>query len=305
MCTIAVIFPKGNITEAEIRAMARNNPDGQGYAFVNHENKIVIRHFLKVGTLLKKFTADFNLYSKETPFLIHFRIGTHGEKTIENVHPFIVNDSTVMVHNGIIMLPKWASPDGDPRSDTKLFVDMMLMHMPRNFPYNEGIMRMIQAFIGNWNKIVFLTNKRDILFVNREQGEEDTLNKRWFSNDGYKEKTQRYMSYPYASMYDWADEDWVKTIYEGKTPAKPETLASALAKNGHKDVNLFDECAMCGLNVYWREVNDEYGICFQCLMDIDAFDTTPEQMGFRKGHPDMNRAVGNVRARALSSVDID
>lgn len=104
MCNI-MICEKRRPKEQELLKSYQQNPDGIGIAWLEKDNHC----YLKGISLqeLKKLVNKLNL-----PFVIHFRLATHGNKTAEMCHPFIVTKQNknplsykgkepLLFHNGV------------------------------------------------------------------------------------------------------------------------------------------------------------------------------------------------------------
>jgi hypothetical protein len=156
------------------------NSDGVGYTFINPERKsIKARRYMEYDKFLTTYKKDLERFGDDTDFLIHFRLATHGKKTKENVHPFEVDRTTMMVHNGIIH----DMPKHDSWSDTKLFNEYVLKKLPENWLDNPYMCKMVEEYIG-WSKVVFLTNnpnlEQNVYFLNKDSGYE--YKDLWLSN---------------------------------------------------------------------------------------------------------------------------
>lgn len=105
MCVIAFGY-KDTISnhcdlEMVLTDMACTNPDGFG-AIIKHKGsdpEVVYENdpFLLASDL---HFID-SLYSADS-FALHFRLATHGKLSLENLHPFNIQESTWLMHNGII-----------------------------------------------------------------------------------------------------------------------------------------------------------------------------------------------------------
>ena len=134
-----------------------------------------------------KFNQFYTAYkmanekAPDRPFIIHFTIGTHGEKTVYNCHPFYVNKNLVFIHNGII---QGVGTDVK-KSDTQLFNDKVLKRLPKGWESNDAIRELISNYIG-YSKLVFLNVAGDVYIVNEKLG--NWLDGIWYSNMSYKER---------------------------------------------------------------------------------------------------------------------
>lgn len=169
MCIIAIKEKGVAMPDLEtLNNMWNNNPDGAGYMFP-FDGKVHIRKgFMK----LKELTKDLDKLAKqvdikETPIIMHFRIGTHGvHRNPANTHPFPVSASrdelkalrfetnVGFAHNGII-----SSMDSDSDiSDTMMYSVKVLSAMKSNnrkFYKNKHMLDVIRNTIEG-SRMVFM-----------------------------------------------------------------------------------------------------------------------------------------------------
>lgn len=116
MCIIAVkkrgITPSVEFYKSIIRAYNLRNKDGAGYAIKKRDGRI----YLSKGYFnIKEFfdSLKSNNVTKEDELLIHLRVVSAGEKSVENCHPYVCDkdlsvirteegwvDKPVLAHNG-------------------------------------------------------------------------------------------------------------------------------------------------------------------------------------------------------------
>lgn len=185
MC-IAIYKPADKVLSDEtLEACFENNPDGCGFAYINTDDlgvkKIVIKKTMEFETFLRQYKRAISI-APESPFLVHFRIRTHGETTTFNCHPFPIDDETVFIHNGII---KGVGFD-QKKSDTQLFNEEILRKMPAGWLDNDGIMKLMSEFI-DYSKLVIMNIDGDVTIVNESKGtwKEGV----WYSNTSYTART--------------------------------------------------------------------------------------------------------------------
>ena len=199
MCIAIVKKPEGIITDDELRNCFKNNPNGAGIAYIKDNQLYVIKGIFNEN----EFVTTVRKAESETdkPMLIHCRISTSGLIDVDNSHPHVVNDSTVLIHNGILDIDV---PKNSNKSDTVLYIENNLKDLPIDFIYNDFIMRLIEKDIGKTNKFCFLNTNGDYKILNEREGY--WKQGVWFSNTTYKES---YVSYGYYNKYydEWEDED--------------------------------------------------------------------------------------------------
>lgn len=255
MC-IAIYKPAGKVIEEDVlKTCATNNKDGCGFAYINTDH-------LGVKRIKVKKTMDFEIFIRQykracknnpdSPFLIHFRIATHGEVSKFNCHPFVVDEDVVFVHNGMI-----SDVAKDTRkSDTQMFNEEILKGLhPEDLVYNNTIKRLLEEFIG-WNsKLIFMNIDGDIQICNEKKGNwEDGC---WYSNTSWKPKVSKTV-YPIAkSNSSWNYRNGYGYEYE----EKEDTVFS------------YEPCDMCG---GYKQINRMNA--YRCLGDVVIFcpSCTPE-----------------------------
>lgn len=201
MC-IAIACPAGKVIEdAILKECFKNNKDGCGFAYINED-------YTGIRRLKIKKTMDFDIFLRQyhravlvnpnSPFLIHFRIATHGTVDKFNCHPFKINDDMVFIHNGIIS----GVGKCQKKSDTQLFNDIILKELPDDWQYNAAITALIENFIG-FSKLVTLDTEGNMIIFNEGKGYwEDGV---WYSNLSYKKPKVTY--YPAPTPYNFRKDD--------------------------------------------------------------------------------------------------
>lgn len=169
MCIIAIKEAGVAMPDLKtLQTMWDNNPDGAGYMFPMDGKVHIRKGFMEFNDLkndLDDLAKVINI--KETPVIMHFRIGTHGvRRNPANTHPFPVSanrnnlkslefDADIaFAHNGII-----DSVDTDPEiSDTMMYAVKVLTPMMasnREFYKNNHLLDVIDATIGT-SRMVFM-----------------------------------------------------------------------------------------------------------------------------------------------------
>lgn len=212
MCIITLVPLNVEVPVEAITIGAENNPDGHGWVVASPEHGLVVGKSMTPEEAIKDAVAERKRQGLGSVLLFHSRIGTHGSKTLANVHPFPVPEAgvepavevsedltTVMAHNGI--LPSaWHPGAKDDRSDTRVFADEMAPWYltERGVPSRRGAAA-LGEMIGRGNKLVFVSTALEgrVLYriVNASSGTWD--DGVWFSNTSYKERrtTTRVTSY--------------------------------------------------------------------------------------------------------------
>lgn len=191
------------------------NNDGHGFAIV-HDGQIVVDRGFNAEEMIDRF-AEVRAQYPAGPAMFHSRFGTHGSRTLANIHPFTVDNDrrTVVAHNGV--LPGSVQPRGkDTRSDTAILAASMggrfgALRLPR-------VRAAVEKWMGHYNKLVILTvNPRyrgSAFILNEAAG--TWVDGIWYSNDGYKPAHKRWTGYTggYATGYwSYTEKKWI--AYEG------------------------------------------------------------------------------------------
>lgn len=180
MCIAIVSKPGIIIPENKLHNCWVTNPEGGGYAFVS-DNSIKIRKgFMKWKLFYKSYKQDAQA-AKTSPFLIHFRIRTHGSKDENNTHPFQIENGA-LIHNGCIHGTGANNVDG--KSDTCLFAEKFSSKLEYNVIKNH--VKEIEDALGTYNKIGLLYNDGNYLILNESSGMWDE--EVWYSNRTYTQK---------------------------------------------------------------------------------------------------------------------
>lgn len=196
MCLIVVKdAPDAVFTVENFKHSFGRNSDGTGIMYVEDGR-------VKVERTMGSEKLHVELYMKHKhrdQFVLHQRFGTHGEKTLRNVHPFkvmCIDDGDpydlYMVHNGVINQSHfWTSSDPkekaliDKCSDTNLFVQQYmrpLLSLAPDMIEHPAFLAMVDEFVGGYNKLTFLRNDGTITIINKQAG--DMVEGCWLSNKG-------------------------------------------------------------------------------------------------------------------------
>jgi predicted glutamine amidotransferase len=222
MCIAILKTRDGVITDDILRNCFKNNPNGSGVAYVHDNQLYVVKGIFNVDEFVDTVHKAESL-SDNGNILIHCRISTSGLIDTDNSHPHVVNDSTVLIHNGILDIDV---PKNSKKSDTVLFIERYLKDLPVDFIYNKAILKLIEDRIGSNNKFIFLNTNGDYAIVNESAGH--WSNGVWYSNNSYED----YGLFRYSncnSYLDYEDEEYIH--YYGMS--RDEFLDVYLANNQH------------------------------------------------------------------------
>jgi hypothetical protein len=213
MCLLAFLSPGVQPDRKALECSCFNNPDGFGFAILTGPNPgdtIIRGHSMDSDALIDSFIAAREAYPNYGA-MFHARWATHGAVNESNCHPFPVagRDDLLMGHNGILSCTPTAK---DPRSDTRLFADEILMRRFRHLDSRKTRKR-LESWLGG-SKLVILTTdpfyQHNTYIFNEDQG--DWVEGIWYSNDSYRLARTVY-TWPKATKgitggYSESSEDW-------------------------------------------------------------------------------------------------
>lgn len=116
MCVIFVANDKREILELGEKRIKRAwdaNSDGAGIMYHDGKRIRIARGLMTFQHLMHVLK---NKVKKDCPLAIHFRLATHGKAIPKNTHPFIVDEFSALMHNGVLSALGTAGDDGT--SDT-------------------------------------------------------------------------------------------------------------------------------------------------------------------------------------------
>lgn len=201
MC-MAILIPKGKEAPSQecLSHCWDSNPHGGGFMYATN-GKIRIFKYKKKEDFLNGFNRHFPQFGAVSPFVLHMRFATHGDKTETNTHPIRVNRNLAFVHNGIIS--KTTSVSKDPKdckdySDTVRFSTLILRKMPTAWISLDVVQMLLEHYVGT-SRLIFLTSEGNTFILNEDGGTWDK--DVWYSNSGYTPFKSKW------GWYGWNDED--------------------------------------------------------------------------------------------------
>ena len=265
MCVI-VHQPEGSHLEKDrAKRLWDVNSHGGGFAYITDTGSIEIYKAMEFD----RFWSAFEQTRSANPrrdFLLHMRIKTHGPVNLENVHPFMVDEHTVMAHNGIIHGVR----DDKELSDTRVFIRDVVKDLPKDWLDRPEFVDMVEDWIG-WSKLMFLTTSphlsENVYILNSQKGK--TADGMWFSNDNglYERKATKAISRP--TVYqpgeyrftgyseDQAFPDWLEDRKASVTMAQFKELEKERAEIGI-------------LSPMMRNYRTGDTKCLTCLVPVDT-----------------------------------
>lgn len=148
-----------------------SNPHGFGAAWINRKGELVYQKTLRqrdVAGIIKSIP-------KHSPAILHWRLATHGDKTVSNCHPFpCFGGQWIGAHNGV--LSRQTCFKG--KTDSESF----LMTLEGSEPNIDDIEQRIGAL--GYGKFAFLSNEGEIRIANEHDGAWRVEGEVWQSNAG-------------------------------------------------------------------------------------------------------------------------
>lgn len=183
MCIAIYKAPEKVISKETLKECFDSNKDGCGFAYINTDylgvKRIKVYKSMSFNSFYHKYERAVRL-NPESPFLIHFRIATHGTVDKFNCHPFFINHNTVFIHNGII---SGVTKDKE-KSDTQMFNEEFLQHIDATLLTKDGpVKRLIEKFVVG-SKLVIMNVEGDVQIYNESSGNwQDGC---WYSNFSWR-----------------------------------------------------------------------------------------------------------------------
>lgn len=209
MCVIIVKPADQRLTEATLRLAYDNNDDGWGILARSRDGSIAIERGFGKDALAGLLDCYRKFEDRE--LVIHCRIGTSGDLSIKNTHPFEVRPGLYLFHNGVL--------DVDCSAD-KSYCDSY--HAAKAIGNGLGDVSLAEAFrddayvsaledYAHTSRLV-LASAEGVRIVNEVLG--DWRDGCWFSNSSAHEPRRRFSSYltnltadypQYGASYDDAE----------------------------------------------------------------------------------------------------
>lgn len=194
MC-IAIFKPAGiEVPVDHLKKGWVHNSDGGGFAFVNEGKINIVKGLMNWKDWLETYQeAEFMF--PDSPFLIHFRIRSMGDRDEANTHPYELPDGMgALIHNGT--LRGTGAEYGTGPSDTALFTKKYGKALTFDIVEKE---KMVLESAIEYNKIAILYADGRHQILNESLGME--MNGVWYSNDTFlpwQERPNPYGSCGYS-----------------------------------------------------------------------------------------------------------
>jgi glutamine amidotransferase len=215
MC-IAILLPEGKVLDRDTLIRCNEtNRDGFGYAYFDENNQIKMVKESNKKKIIKNIDNFIETRDKyiDKPFLVHFRIATHGLISKRCTHPFVVNDEIVFCHNGILRHDYGVSKTSND-SDTMMFNKKILQRIAKSClndmieGKNDVLFQLIEGYIGSSNKMILLNKNGKYKIINEKAGVWD--NGIWYSNTSYQKPEPVSYSYWYGGYWDNEQQAWME-----------------------------------------------------------------------------------------------
>jgi glutamine amidotransferase len=250
MCLLIVKPPTATIPREHIIEGFQWNSDGGGFAVADGKQLLVSKGYKTGAALADAFEAS----TRNLPAILHCRMATHGSKTEENCHPFMIGENWAMAHNGILS----NVPMQDDESDTRAFVRWCLVpwHVKHGIEFDQPhvIEEVEKLSVGS--KLAFLSKDGRIAIAGEKAGHwSDGV---WYSNASYK-----------SGIWSCTP----KTIGKGWRSSKAEEedesefwLRGRWDSNDQITLDRRTECDCCGskLGIAWVDIREKIVLCESC-----------------------------------------
>lgn len=222
MCIIVAKYKGYDLPKKSIlQNCYESNPDGAGIMYTKNNKVVIDKGYMTFNSLwkrLEKLQAEIDI--KNTPIVLHFRIGTSGAFDKSNTHPFeLTNQNNKLLklknsvnigiaHNGIITA--YEDANDFTLNDTQLFIKKFLYpiyKLDNHFYRSKEIQEIIKNVTSS--KFAFLTSQNELILI----GDFIKENGIYYSNKTYKESRKKYTKkkkspiyYKYANYNDYIEE---------------------------------------------------------------------------------------------------
>lgn len=265
-----------------------SNPDGAGFMFQRDGRVLLRKGFMTLSSLLEALKEELppeEMLQKE--LIIHFRVGTHAEKTAPFTHPFPITDSEeglkalrlrcnlAIAHNGIIHGTSKTSN----LSDTQHFIRDFLfnLHLLKVDLFCERAISLISYTVGSYQKFALMSPTKVALigpFIEHEGI--------FYSNTSYLPRVKATpVSRSYGPYYDdfWDFDPVTRTWkLDKKLPPIPSKKARKLlrkqALEDERDIPFFKLPAV-------KRITSKFEVQKELFSSLSQ---TPQQEPFLNGY---------------------
>lgn len=194
MC-IAILNRSVMLKKQALQNCWDNNNDGAGMAYFNRGRLVIHKEMNDFESFYSKY-QEARRKCPNKPFIIHFRITTHGGTSLENCHPFPIGKEDVFCHNGILRCVE----AGGALSDTRVFGQNILEQI--DLDYGDSQNFLLGRMIESSNKLIIMNKTGKYMIINEKEGDWDEKGN-WYSNTSHKYSYKnRYSPAPAASTWN-------------------------------------------------------------------------------------------------------
>lgn len=178
MCVIMVVPSKCSVDNDTLASAWAFNQDGGGFSYVKDGVVVTSKGHMAFKDFKEAYwKARAECQTDGSPFIIHFRLRTHGLLDAERTHPFMAGSrkDVAVVHNGVLSCVS----DDAVKSDTQIFCETY----PGLFDDMDRLVTARQKlgqYIGGSNKLACLFPSKGVVIINESYG--SWVNGVWYSN---------------------------------------------------------------------------------------------------------------------------
>lgn len=192
MCII-VVQPIGkSISRKTLETCFYNNPDGTGYMFTRDKKLIIKKGYFTFDSFYHNYKIDWIMNGKLSPFILHFRIATHGNVDRINCHPHQLKENLAFVHNGVFSSVKPIKAKVS-KSDT-LRAAIIFKQLPDNWFYCKSMKILVEDFFkANSSYGAFMDNTGQLFITDKKSWVKK--NKILYSNGSFEDREWNFVPY--------------------------------------------------------------------------------------------------------------
>ena len=272
MCTFFVKKPSQKVNKEHFVTIIENNPQGFGFMYTTGEKIVIVKSASpNAESMWKKFQMAEQKFPK-SHFIGHGRIATGSNINSDNTHPFMVNKSLAMVHNGIIR----QFPSTVKKSDTVQYIEQVLRCLPKDFYKNKAMMDLLgRDIVGS--KFAFLTVDNKVYYVNRYACVVDKDTQVVYSNRNYEKSD--WLDYggtkiSKSDLYGTSDKKYVSSWKSEDTKYfEQPKLDFHIDSKSHtiKESSDWEFCTDCEDWVRKTQYDTKLECCIDCKQDIESY----------------------------------
>jgi len=248
MCVILSATNVREILKLPLHDIWTSNPDGAGIGYRTVDGK---PHCIKGLMNFKALKRALKELPPHVQIVVHCRIATHGAVTKENTHPFQIDDSAMLFHNGTM---GFLGEPGDNGFSDSLHLALMLGRLHGD---DREILMGLVMEVGKFNKFVVMGKERTLLYGNFQEVPDNRNVKASNLSWTYRSNTTtRYYNTPANNQArkDWND-DWKKEYnWDPETRAWTKKTAKELA-----ELNTISDKEQAELDAIEARVSSIYG----------------------------------------------